>query len=210
MRLSNQLVLASLNRHKFEEFQALLTVYPEITLLPVEKFIRNPDGLQSVEKHSTYLENAVAKARLINQGCHYPALGDDSGLEVRALQGRPGVRSHRYAPPQPKKSQDQANVDLLLSEMKGTEDRSAAFTCTLALVIEGILIHATGTLEGKITDSPRGTHGFGYDPIFVPTGKTQTLAEMTEAEKNQISHRAQAIHSLMAQIKSHGLLFAKP
>ncbi len=210
MRLSNQLVLASLNRHKFEEFQALLSVYPEITLLPVEKYIRNPEGLPKVESGATYLENAIAKARLINQGCHYPALGDDSGLEVRALQGRPGVRSHRFAPPQPKKTQDQANVDLLLSEMQGQENRSAFFTCTLALVIEGILVHATGILEGTITESPRGANGFGYDPIFLPTGKTQTLAEMSQAEKNQISHRSQAIHALMAQIKSHGLVFAKP
>ncbi len=210
MRLSNQLMLASLNRHKFEEFQALLSVYPEVTLIPVGQMIRNPEGLARVEGHSSYLENAAAKARIANQGCHYPALGDDSGLEVRALQGRPGVRSHRYASPKPHQSQDQVNVELLLSEMQGQQDRAALFTCTLALVIEGILVHATGTLEGTITDSPRGVHGFGYDPIFVPTGKTQTLAEMTASEKNQISHRCKAIHSLMAQIKSHGLVFAKP
>ena len=210
MRLSNQLVLASLNRHKFEEFQALLGAYPGISLIPVENLIRNPEGLRRVETHENYLENAVAKARLINQGCHYPTLSDDSGLEVRALQGRPGVRSHRYAPSQPKKSQDQANIELLLKELQGQENRSALFTCTLALIIEGILIHATGTMEGTIAEAPSGTHGFGYDPIFIPAGKNQTLAEMTDAEKNQISHRSKAVHAMMAQVKSHGIVFAKP
>jgi XTP/dITP diphosphohydrolase len=210
MRLSNQLVLASLNRHKLEEFQTLLSAYPEITLLPVQKYLRNAENLPKIEGCSTYLENAIAKARTVNQGCHYPALGDDSGLEVRALQGRPGVRSHRYATPQKNKSQDQSNIDLLLSEMEGQDNRSAFFTCTVALVIEGILVHATGTLEGTITEKPRGTQGFGYDPIFIPNGKTQTLGELTQTEKNQISHRSKAIHALMAQIKSHGLVFAKP
>ena len=210
MRLSNQLVLASQNRHKLEEFQVLFKGYPEITVVPVEAFIRNANGLGRVEKHDHYLENAIAKARLINQGCHYPALADDSGLEVRALEGKPGVRSHRYAPLNPKKSQDQANLDLLLEEMKGKEDRAAHFVCTLALVVEGILIHATGTLEGTIAEAPRGKQGFGYDPIFIPAGKSQTLAEMTATEKNDLSHRARAVHALMAQVKSHGIVFAKP
>ncbi len=210
MRLSNQLVLATLNRHKFEEFKSLLSVYPDIELIPVENFIRNPKGLQKVETHATYLENAAAKARLVNQACHYPSLADDSGLEVTALNGAPGVRSHRFAPPQPKKSQDQANVDLLLAELTGKPNRNAAFTCTLALVIEGILIHAVGKLDGMICDKPRGENGFGYDSVFIPNGKTKTLAEMTEPEKNEISHRTHALHNLMAQIKSHGIVFAKP
>lgn len=210
MRLSNQLVLASLNRHKLEEFQSLFSSFPEISLVPAEKLLRNPDGLERVEQHSTYLENAVAKARLVNQGCHYPALGDDSGLEVRAFNGMPGVRSRRFAPPAPKKSQDQANIELLLSKLQGEENRSAVFTCTLALVIEGILIHASATLEGTITHTPNGTHGFGYDSVFIPTGSSKTLAEMTAAEKNEISHRSKAVKALMAQVKSHGVVFAKP
>ena len=99
MRLSNRVLLATLNRNKFEEFQALLSSHPEIELVPADQLIRNPAKLQQVESHNTYLENAIAKARLANQASHYPSLADDSGLEVLALDGRPGVRSHRYAPP---------------------------------------------------------------------------------------------------------------
>jgi XTP/dITP diphosphohydrolase len=210
MRLSNKVVLATLNREKFEEFCALFTPYAGITLVPAEELIRNPDGLGLVEKYDTYLENAIAKARLANHASHYPSLADDSGLEVDALGGKPGVRSHRYAPPQAKLSQDQANVQLLLSELKAGQPRNARFVCTLALVVEGILLHATGTMEGTISDSPRGTHGFGYDPVFIPSGQNKTLAEMTAAEKNAISHRSIAVQRLMSQVKAHGLVLAKP
>lgn len=210
MRLSNKIVLASTNREKFEEFTSILKGYPEIELLPAEPLIRNAERLSLVETHSTYLENALAKARLGNQASHYPSLADDSGLEVEALGGRPGVRSHRYAPLKANVSQDQANLDLLMQELKTTHIRSARFVCSLALVIEGILLHATGVLEGTLIESPRGSHGFGYDPLFIPKGETRTLAEMTLTEKNTISHRAKAVHALMVQIKGHGIVFAKP
>jgi XTP/dITP diphosphohydrolase len=107
-------------------------------------------------------------------------------------------------------TQDQANVELLLNEIRGAANRNARFVCTLVLLVEGIMIQATGTLEGTIADKPRGTHGFGYDPVFIPTGTNKTLAEMTADEKNAISHRAKAVHELMAQVKSHGIVFAKP
>ncbi len=210
MRLANTILLATLNRNKFDEFRSLMCTFPQIELVRAEELIRNPEGLSHVECHNTYLENATAKARLANQASHYPSLADDSGLEVDSLQGRPGVRSHRYAPPQTLLSQDQANLQLLLSELKSAPSRSAKFTCTLALVIEGIMIHATGILEGTIGESPRGNFGFGYDPVFIPKGSTKTLAEMTAAEKNLISHRAKALQRLMAQVKSHGIVFAKP
>jgi XTP/dITP diphosphohydrolase len=210
MRLSNKVVLATLNRGKYEEFLDLLKPYPEIELVTTDQLIRNPAGLSFAERHSTYWENAAAKARLINQASHYPTLADDSGLEVTALKGRPGVRSHRFATPKAGISQDEANNQLLLSELKGAQDRSAKFICCLALVIEGILIHATGTLEGSILEQPRGTHGFGYDPLFLPQGETRTLAQMTQAEKNAISHRAKALQQLMSQVRAHGIVFAKP
>lgn len=210
MRLSNRVLLATLNRDKFEEFQELLSAYPEVELVRAEDLIRNPTGLQFAERHDTYLENAVAKARLANHASHYPSLADDSGLEVDALKGRPGVRSHRYATPKPRMSQDQANVELLLTEMKNSETRTARFVCTLALVIEGVLLHSTGILEGTIATAPRGAQGFGYDPVFIPKGSSKSLAEMTSVEKNAISHRAKALHDLMAQVKAHGLVFAKP
>ena len=98
----------------------------------------------------------------------------------------------------------------MLSELSGGKPRSARFVCTLALVVEGILLHATGVLEGTISDAPRGTNGFGYDPIFIPKGSSRTFAEMTNAEKNMISHRAKALQELMAKVKGHGVVFIKP
>jgi XTP/dITP diphosphohydrolase len=209
MRLSNKVLLATQSCDKYEEFCALFTAYPEIHLVMARDVLRNVEGLRFVETHNTYLENAVAKARLINQGAHYPSLADDSGLEVLALEGKLGVRSHRYAPPKAGISQDQANNELLLKELTG-KTRDARFVCTLALLIEGILIHATGTLDGTIAEAPRGSHGFGYDPLFIPKGQSKTLAEMSASEKNAISHRAKALQELMAQVKKHGIVFAKP
>jgi XTP/dITP diphosphohydrolase len=210
MRLANKIVLATLNMDKFDEFRSILKAYPEIELVPAEQVIRNARNLAFVERYNTYAENSIAKARLANQGAHYPCLADDSGLEVMALEGKPGVRSHRYATPKAGVSQDQANVDLLLTELSRASSRDARFVCHLALLVEGIMVQATGVLEGTITEKPRGAHGFGYDPVFIPKGATKTLAEMTAEEKNAISHRALAVHELMKQVKNHGIVFAKP
>jgi XTP/dITP diphosphohydrolase len=210
MRLSNKVLLATTNRHKFEEFKTLLSAYddPELDLVPAEELVKNPERLGLVERHDTYLENAVAKARLANGCAHYPTLADDSGLEVEGLDGKPGVRSHRFATPKAGMTQDEANIQFLLSEL-GNKSHHARFVCTLSLVIEGIMIHATGSLEGTIIDKPRGSNGFGYDPIFVPHGSDKTFAEMTDSEKNRISHRKKALDQLMAQVKSLGIQFVK-
>lgn len=212
MRVCNKIVLASLNPHKFLEFRSLLNQHPELELLSIEGLIRNADKLDMVETHDNYLENVSAKARLANRASHYPSLGDDSGLEVEALQGRPGVRTRRYAIPKAGQSQDQANIEKLLSELQGkpTAERQAKFVATLALVIEGVSISATGVLEGTIAEGPRGTHGFGYDPIFIPRGSQMTLAEMSSNEKNAISHRGRAFQELLLVAKAKGIQFAKP
>jgi XTP/dITP diphosphohydrolase len=216
MRIAHRLVLASLNPDKFFEFQEIFKAYPDVELVRADSALRNPEKLGFVEVHSTYLENAMAKARLANHGCHYPTLGDDSGLEVDALGGAPGVRSFRYAklPSQEKsrEAQDHANRELLIAELskKNGYSRDARFVTTLALCVEGVLIHATGTLEGSINDQPRGTNGFGYDSLFIPRGHTRTLAEMSDQEKNALSHRAQAVHALMAHLRARNLLLAKP
>ena len=210
MRTTHKVVLATLNRGKFDEFKELFSGYRDIELVPASPLIRNGRKLGFVENHQTYLENAVAKARIANMACHYPTLADDSGLEVAALGGKPGVQSHRFAPPQPGKSQDQANIDFLLSQLKSSAPTDAKFVCTLAFMVEGILIPATGVLEGHIIQTPRGKNGFGYDPIFVPKGSDKTLAEMSDPEKNAISHRARALQSLMEKLKSHSIVFAKP
>jgi XTP/dITP diphosphohydrolase len=211
MRLSPTLVLASTNRHKLEEFQALFFSYPNVEIRSAADFIRNPEGLQFAERHDTYAENAVAKARLVNQACHYPSLADDSGLEVEGLGGRPGVRSHRYASPRAGLTQDQANQEYLLKELASPEtSRVARFVCHLALVVEGVLLQSTGVLDGTILAEARGRHGFGYDPLFLPRGSSKTLAEMTAGEKNSISHRARALADLMGQVKRLGIVLAKP
>lgn len=199
MRTVKQIVFASTNDHKFIEMKALLANGPSFELLKPQGLIRNADKIGAVEVHSTYLENAAAKARLVNQGCHYPALADDSGLEVFALDGKPGVRSAR-----------DWSIEKVLSALKNESRRDARFVCSLALVVEGVLISSTGTLEGTLLDAPRGKNGFGYDPIFVPRGETRTLAEITESEKNAISHRALAVQSLFAECRASGIQFIKP
>ncbi len=216
MRHVNKILLATLNPDKFQEFKLIFTAFPQIELIPAEGILRNPEKLALVETHSTYLENAMAKARLANQGCHYPSLSDDSGLEIEGLSGRPGHRSARYAV-EPgkvlgKAAQAKANMEKVLNELKAnpSASRQAKFVTTLALVIEGICTHATGTLEGEIIMEPRGDNGFGYDPIFVPKGSQKTLAEMTDSEKNSISHRYRAVHELMAQVQSRGIELARP
>jgi XTP/dITP diphosphohydrolase len=210
MRSAHTLVLASTNRHKFEEMSFLFKRYPEISLDPVNEYIRNSEKLGMVETSDQYSENAIAKARTANHGCHYPCIADDSGIEVEALNGRPGVRSHRYAIPKKGETQDQANNDKLLSELKGQSNRNARFVCHLALVMEGTLVHAVGILEGTIADSPRGPGGFGYDPLFIPKGHTQTLAELGPEQKNKISHRALAVAQMMEEIKRQEIVLAKP
>src|SRR6185437_7480038 len=108
MRLSNKVLLATNNRDKYDEFHTLFTAYPEIELVMASEILRNTDWLGLAEKYDTYLENAVAKVRQVNHGAHYPSLADDSGLEVLALESKPGVRSHRFAPPKAGLSQDEA------------------------------------------------------------------------------------------------------
>ena len=212
MRSSNILVLASTNRHKFEEFTTLFEASPEIRIHPAESHLRNADKLGLVETSDHYYDNAIAKARACNHGCHYPSLADDSGLEVDALGGKPGVRSHRFAIPKAGETQDAANVKKLLETLKAVPDgkRTARFVCHLALVMEGALLHVVGTMEGSIAHDVRGEDGFGYDPIFIPKGETRTLAELGTAAKNKISHRALAVHALLEELKIRELILAKP
>ena len=210
MRLVQKIVLASTNSHKLSEFQALFAQLGGPEIVSAKGIIRNADKLGMVETHATYMENAVAKARLANQGSHYPTLADDSGLEVMALEGAPGVKSHRYASYEPGLTQDESNRRKLLAAIQGKTDRRARFVCSLALNIEGLMLQSTGVLEGLITETSRGQEGFGYDPVFIPTGYDRTLAEMSSTEKNSISHRALALNALFLQIANKGIILAKP
>jgi XTP/dITP diphosphohydrolase len=189
-------VLASGNAGKVREFAALLAVR-DITVLPQSTFgIVTPP-----ETGTTFLENALLKARHA-ASAGLPALADDSGIEVDALGGRPGVRSARYAG---EHASDADNRDLLLRELAGVPDarRTARFRCVLVFVrdpADPAPLIASGVWEGRVLTAPRGTGGFGYDCLFQPAGLVVSAAELPAAEKNVRSHRAQALRALLAAL----------
>jgi len=191
-----QVVLASGNAGKVREFAALLAAR-DIEVIPQSTFgIVTPE-----ETGSTFLENALLKARHAATA-GLPALADDSGIEVDALQGRPGVRSARYAG---EDASDADNLALLLRELAGVPEarRTARYHCVLVLVRhpdDPQPIIATGTWEGRVLSAPRGTGGFGYDPLFQPEGLTLSAGELPAAQKNVLSHRAQALRALLAAL----------
>ena len=193
-----QLLLATRNSHKTREFAEILGVEFVVRDLADEL------ELPAVEETgSTFAENAALKA--LATSTHFPGfvVADDSGLEVDALAGAPGIFSARYAGSD---ASDEENVAKLLAELAAhSNDRpaSARFRCVLALAKEGKLLGTfEGVVEGTIADQPQGSDGFGYDPVFQPTGFTQTFAELSPAEKNRISHRARAIQLLRANLLS--------
>jgi XTP/dITP diphosphohydrolase len=210
MRTCQEIVFASNNRHKYEECQFFFAQYPEINLQPAENFIRNVHKINDAEKYNTYLENALAKARIVNHACHYPTLADDSGIEITALHFAPGPQSKHFATVQPKMTQEESNISLVLEKLQHVANREAKMVCTVALVLEGLSIHATGELTGMISYEPRGNLGFGYGSIFIPVGYHQTLAELGADIKNKISHRLNALQKLMAELKEYNIRLTKP
>jgi len=190
------IVLATSNSGKLAELRALLADLP-IQFLSVADVLG--EKLSIVEDGATFEDNALIKARAVCRATRTIALADDSGLEVDALGGRPGVRSARFAH---ERATDAENNAALLREMENIEEgqRSARFRCVLALVSpwkEGREFVAEGSCEGSIARAPRGNGGFGYDPLFVVTGQDgRAMAELSEEDKNRISHRALAVRSL--------------
>jgi XTP/dITP diphosphohydrolase len=182
-----RLLLATRNRHKTAELAAMLGPCFE-----VEDLNAHPEMPETEETGSTFLANATLKAvaasRFFGGGL---VLADDSGLEVDALDGAPGVRSARFSG---EGATDQSNLELLLARLQGVPLRTARFRCVIAVAREGErAAYFEGVCEGRIIDAPRGREGFGYDPVFVPEGKTLTFAEIPAAEKNALSHRARAM-----------------
>lgn len=188
----NRLLLASHNPHKTREFSEILGGE-----FVVRDLSAVPDAPVIEESGSTFAENAILKAVGISKQFPGLVVADDSGLEVDALNGAPGVFSARYAGPEAK---DHDNVARLLSELRGCSVEappSARFRCVLALARDGELLDTfAGAVEGTIVDVPRGGTGFGYDPVFQPAWLTKTFAELSPVEKNRISHRAGAIRLL--------------
>lgn len=186
-----RLAVASKNPDKVREVEEVLA-----STGLVGEIVRGLDWPDVEETGETLEENALLKARAVVEATGLPALADDTGLEVVALEGRPGVRSSRFAGPAASYAE---NVELLLETMDGVAERSARFRTVVALVFpDGVEITAEGSVEGQIVDSPRGSHGFGYDPVFEVDGRT--LGEMTLEEKSSVSHRARAIRSLASSL----------
>lgn len=179
-----RIVLASRNAHKIIEVRRIA---PHVEWVPMPDALGDPP-----ETGETFEANALEKARYVFAETGLLALADDSGLEVDALGGRPGVRSKRFSP----EGTDAANNALLLRELGGRVDRTARYRCVIALVGPGVERTASGACEGAIGLEGRGGNGFGYDPYFVPAGHTRTMAELLPAEKDAISHRGAALAQL--------------
>ncbi len=184
------LVIATRNEGKTREIRSLLKDFP-VEIKDLNDFGPIPP---CVEDGKTFEENAYKKASFTAKVLGLPALADDSGLEVEALGGRPGVYSARYAGPN---ATDEENNRKLLQEMKGITNRKARFCCVISIAVPtGFALTYEGYCEGLITEEPRGTNGFGYDPIFYYEPMGKTFAEMTLEEKIAVSHRGKALQEL--------------
>lgn len=194
-RTRTRLVLATRNPGKLAELRRILAARPDLDaeLVGLESF---PQVGEVAETGSTFRENALLKAAAVAAGTGLPAVADDSGLVVDALGGMPGVLSARWAG---RHGDDQANLALLLGQLADVPDqrRGAAFVCVAAAVLpDGAQRVAEGRLAGVLAHQPRGSNGFGYDPVFVPAGHDRTTAQMSPAEKDAISHRGIAFRAL--------------
>jgi len=187
------LCFATNNSHKLEEVRRLVTGFRILTLAEAGCTVELP------EEQDTIPGNSRQKAEFVFLNYGVPCFADDSGLEVSALNGAPGVHSAYYGGPERDHSK---NIERLLRELSGKEDRSARFITVITLASASSVIQFEGILEGTITEVPRGTEGFGYDPVFLPMGYDRTLAEMTMEEKNSISHRFRAVSSLAAYLRA--------
>jgi XTP/dITP diphosphohydrolase len=192
-----KIVLASSNLGKIKEFSALLAP------LNIEIILQSELGIPDAEETGlTFVENALIKARHAAKLSGLPALADDSGLAVRALQGAPGIYSARYAGEQ---RLSHENIEKLLSTMRDVPDdeRQAEFICVLAFLStadDPIPLICQGTWQGSILHAPRGSNGFGYDPVFYVPSENKASAELTAEHKNKISHRAKALATLATSI----------
>ena len=187
-----EVIIATKNPGKAREFEHIFASRG-IKVLTLLDF---PEIPEVEETGTTFEENAILKAEAVSQALNKMVIGDDSGLMVDALEGRPGIYSARYAG-EPKN--DQNNTDKVLSELQGVREgeRSARFYCALAVAIPGQETWTvSGTCEGRILEERRGTNGFGYDPVFYAPEKGLAMAELSSDEKNNISHRANALKKL--------------
>ena len=182
-------VFATRNKHKVTEIQSLIpNPIRVLSLHDVHCMEDIPETQPTIEG------NASQKAFFVYEKYHHNCFADDTGLEIEALDGRPGVKSARYAG---EENDAEKNITKVLNELEGITERKARFKTIISLVIDGREIQFEGVINGSIIPERRGSMGFGYDSIFVPEGHTRTFAEMDLIEKNKISHRAQAVNKLV-------------
>jgi len=196
-----KVLLASRNPGKLVELQRMLTDADGLQVIGLADV---PEFPEAPETGATFAENALAKARDAAAASGLPAVADDSGLAVDALNGMPGVLSARWSG---RHGDDAANLELLLAQLGDVPDerRGAEFVCAAALVLPGgaeTVVH--GGWRGRIVRAPRGSGGVGYDPIFVPEGEQRTSAELSPAEKDAVSHRGRAMRALLPHLRSLG------
>lgn len=198
-----KIVLATQNKGKIKEFERLLAEYAsDIQVLGLAEFPNLPDV---AETGSTFIENSLLKSREVSEFTGLPAIADDSGLCIDVLNGAPGIFSARWSGVH---GDDQANILKALNELKDVaeKDRGAEFRCAVSLVFpkghpnHGVEIIEEGSLRGWITQAPRGSAGFGYDPIFQPDGQELTLGEYAHGEKDKISHRGRAMRKIAPRL----------
>ncbi len=189
------LYCATTNLEKLKEFRLALAGHYDVEQVPGISNVAPPE-----ETGATFEDNAALKAVYYSRVCEQPVFADDSGLEVDALSGAPGVYSARYAGDQ---ATDEENNKLVLERMRGVEDRTARFVCVIALAANGELIQTfRGTVEGQLLDHPRGALGFGYDPLFFFPAFGCTFGEADRERKTQISHRGKALQAMLAFLRS--------
>ena len=193
MAFPQRIAIASRNAHKLEEIARICVDWP-VTWLTFGDYRGEWPDVE--ETGATYLENAILKARAVASATGVAALADDSGIEVDALGGKPGPRSARYAGAD---ASDERNLLALIGAIAGVpaSGRTARYRCVAVLALpDGSEIHTEQACEGALISKPRGSRGFGYDPIFVPEGWDRTMAELDPAEKDRISHRGRALRAL--------------
>lgn len=189
------LVFATNNKHKLDEVRKITHKLVDILCLS------EIDCYDDIAETANTLEgNALLKARYIKENYGYDCFADDTGLEVEALDNAPGVYSARYAGPD---HDAEANMKKLLSELQGKENRKARFRTVIALILDGEEYTFDGIIEGQIMKEKKGSSGFGYDPVFMPNGYTQTFAELGDDVKNNISHRALAVNKLVSFLSKY-------
>ena len=187
-----KIVLGSSNPHKVKEINEIVSETGIEFILPPKGF--NPD-----ETGINFEENATIKAKAAWKLSHTWSLADDSGLCIDALGGKPGIYSARYA------ETPQKRIDRVLKELEGKENRTAHFTCHMTLISPdgNVALSCEGICNGSIVTNQRGTNGFGYDPIFLVDGDTRTMAELSEEEKNKVSHRSKALAQVIKYLQNH-------